>query len=539
MMTIEGAMMTIERFAVPLAISLLATACQPADATPTPEASAMARSTSPRRGGDPGGEAQVPTPGDDTPHRQVVIEPGTLTVMRGTQVEYVPYELGTLYVPENRSDPHSRVIPVGFARVRSPRATGAPPTFHLPGGPGNTIIDRLQGPGNESLLQYLSVGDVVVVEQRGYTLRGEKLLSDYQAAPLPLDRPTSLADLNQSAKDLAQASIAQYTGTGVDLSGYTILECADDVDDLRRALGYRTISLVGQSFGSQLSFAIMRRHPEIVQRALLSGVEPLNNGYDMPSHIFAALQRMAWEIDQDPTFRPYLPDGGLMAAVDQIFARLRIHPVSVHVTDLRTQQTFTVVLGVEDFQLFLNLAADHPQGIIAIYQGDYTAWASQIGLLRLAGGAASRNILISWLIDSSTGVTPMREHQLRTDPAISFWGTWSFDPFIASAPIWPTQDVGDAFRTPVPSATPVLFVAGDWDTSTPIENTEGILPYFRNGAALLVHRGTHGARSDLERDRPDVMAPILEFLRTGQRSQLPTSVDLPAPWTNPGPPPAP
>jgi pimeloyl-ACP methyl ester carboxylesterase len=329
----------------------------------------------------------------------------------------------------------------------------------------------------------------------------------------------------------------RYSGTGVDLSGYTILQCADDVDDLRRALGYAQISLVGQSFGSQLSFAIMRRHPGIVQRALLSGVEPLNNGYDMPSHVLAALQRMAWEIDQDPAFRADLPEGGLMAAVRKIFERLRTQSVRVQVTDPRTQQVFTVVLGVEDFQLLLNLAADEPLGIIDIYQGDYAAWATQIAQLRLAGGAASHRVLIGWLIDSSTGVTPAREHQLRTDPALDILGTWSFDPFIASAPIWPTPDVGDAFRVPVPSSTPVLFVAGDWDTSTPIENTQSIMPYFRTSWAILVHRGTHGARSDLERDRPDVMQTILEFLKTGHTGHLPKEVELPAPWTNPAPPP--
>jgi pimeloyl-ACP methyl ester carboxylesterase len=463
-------------------------------------------------------------------HGEAELEPAVLTVMTPSGIQQIPYELGTLYVREKRSNPRSRIIRVGFARIRSTAHPMGTPTFHLPGGPGNTILDRLQGPGNAELLQYLAVGDVLVLEQRGYTLRGEQLLSNFQGNPLPLDRPTSLTDITQSAVDLANASIAQYAGTEVDLSGYTILELADDVDDLRRALGYPKITLVGQSFGSQLSFAVMRRHPWMVKRALLSGVEPLNASYDMPSHVLAAIHRMASDIDKDPLFQHYLPRGGYMAAIGEIFHRLRRQPLNVQVTDPQTQQTFTVVLGVEDFQIFLNLAAENHQSIIDIYRGHYTHWAQQIAGLRVGGGMASFKLLIPWLIDTSTGVTPVRNRQLHTDPAIKLLGTWTFDPYIASAPIWPTRDVGNSLRTPMPSFIPVLFIAGDWDTSTPIENTRRIAPYFLNSRTLYVHRGTHGARSDIERTRPDVMAPILTFLKTGDTSQLPTKVELPAPW---------
>ena len=125
--------------------------------------------------------------------------------------------------------------------------------------------------------------------------------------------------------------MAEFTGKGIDLRGYTVKELADDVNDLRRALGYDRITLVGTSFGSQWSFAIMRRHPDIVMRALLSGVEPLDYGYDMPSHVFAAIQRMWWEAEKDPRIKPYLPEGGLAAAAREVLRRLDRAPVQVKV----------------------------------------------------------------------------------------------------------------------------------------------------------------------------------------------------------------
>src|SRR3954447_11395293 len=61
-------------------------------------------------------------------------KPGDLTreTMRLTTREgaALDVETGTLYVPENRGDSQSRVIGIGWARIRG---NGRPvPTFHLP-----------------------------------------------------------------------------------------------------------------------------------------------------------------------------------------------------------------------------------------------------------------------------------------------------------------------------------------------------------------------------------------------------------------------
>src|SRR6185436_8367349 len=151
------------------------------------------------------------------------------------------------------------------------------------------------------------VSDVVMVDQRGFSERGDVLKYQYRTTEKPLNQPDSIERSMAINVEMARAAVAEYAKKGIDLRGYTVKECADDVNDLRKALGYEKITLVGTSFGSQWSFAIMRRHPEIVTRALLSGIEPLDYGYDMPSHVFAAVQRMWWEAEQDSRIKPYLP----------------------------------------------------------------------------------------------------------------------------------------------------------------------------------------------------------------------------------------
>lgn len=466
--------------------------------------------------------------GDESTRKagDIVLEPASMVSPGGT----VDFELGTLYVPENRSDPGSRLIGVGFARFKGREGAGAPPTFHLPGGPGQSYLtDRKPGRNHGRIGRadfFTRAGDVVFVDQRGSSPRGEILQFRHQTPGFPAGEPGSMARSTAAFVEITKAAVADSQAKGVDLRGYTVLECADDVNDLRKALGYPQITLVGVSFGSQWSFAIMRRHPEIVARAVLAGVEPLDCGYDMPSHVFAALQRISWQADQDPKLAPYLPTGGLMAAARAVLERLKKAPVQVPVKSAPSGETVTVTLGPEDFQvslLGLGSTAAGPAFLLSQYHEHYDAWARTV--LASRRSLEMELPLIAPLIDTSLGVTPRRRHLLRTDPASDYLGHWNFDDHLATADIWPTADVGDEFRTEIVCRIPVLFIQGDWDINTPIENLLTVTPYFPNSRVLVA---VHGRHSALDQVLPLVPA-VLEFVQTGNTSNLPAKVVLPVP----------
>jgi len=463
---------------------------------------------------------------------EVVIEPTSITT---PETGTVNFELGTLFVPENRADPKSRVISIGFARFRALQPSDAPPTFHLPGGPGDSYLMLLKPGGKRALLgrflkyiaNYRRAGDVVLIDQRGASERGEILKFRYRTPEQPLDQPISLARATADFVETARAAVAEFATKGVDLRGYTVKECADDVYDLLQALGYKQFTLVGTSFGSQWSFAVIRRHPDSVARALLSGVEPLDCGYDMPSHVFAAIQRMWWEAEKDPRLQPYLPPGGLMAAMKEVMRRLEGAPVQVPVKDPRTGEMVTVTMGWEDFQRNFPASTNGPAHLLSLYYKRYDAWARSALAARRSRDAET--LLIGPLIDTSLGVTPRREFLLRTDAGAEFLGLWNFDSYLATADIWPTPDVGDEFRTEVISRIPVVFAQGDWDTSTPVENLLQVAPYFPNGRILIAAHGSHGVLEPMAERLPEVFAVLMEFVQTGSTAKLPALVTLPAP----------
>jgi pimeloyl-ACP methyl ester carboxylesterase len=470
------------------------------------------------------------TPAKDQKAGEIIIEPASLTTPDG---ETISFELGTLYVPENRSDPKARIIGVGFARFRPPHATGVPPTFHLDGGPGASFLEGLKPGNNKQRMPgidlYGSIGDVVFIDQRGYSERGDVLKFKYRTIGHPLDRPLSIARESAGYAAMSVAAVDAFSRKGFDLRGYDIKECADDVNDLRKALAYDQIILVGQSFGSQWSFAVMRRHPEIVARALLMGVEPLDFGYDMPSHVLAAVQRMWWEAEKDPQLKPYLPADGLMGAAREVLRRLEAAPVQVKVKNEKTGETITISLGKEDFQRIFatERGGDQPAFVLSLYYGHYDDWAQAALTFRQVREA--EEVIIGPLIDTSLGVTPRREYLLRTDPAMEFLGQWDSRSYLETAEIWPSKDVGDEFRNEIVNHIPVVFVEGDWDTSTPIENTLSVAPYFPNGRVLIVEHGKHSALKRIVEDAPEIVTALMEFVRTGNTARLPTRITLPVP----------
>jgi len=453
-----------------------------------------------------------------------VIQPGTAKAIDGSSMSY---EIGTLYVPENRAKPGSRLIGVGFARVKAAKPTKAPPVFLLVGGPGVTMLDIVLDHDETARRRikawqaYAEVADLVVIEQRGYTLRGD--LMEIPSKPLPLDRPTTVADDIDVVRDMARRAQAAYPKA--DLSGYSIGEIADDVQDLSRALGYDKISLVGASFGSQWSFAVMKAHPGLVARAVITSAEPLDYGYDMPSQVYAVYQRIAWEADQDPALKPWLPEGGLVAAIWAIRDRLVKAPVSVMVKD-DAGTSHKVVLGVEDYQASLLNAAQHaatfPRFVLDLYHGHYEAWGKDA----ITDRASEKRSLINPLINIGLDMSAERKALLQTDSALPIIGGWNFASYLATKGEWATPDPGDAFRRPVRDPTPVLFVQGDWDPSTPMENTLAMLPWFPNARMMILHRAQHGGTFQWLRTRPELAGKVYDFLRSGDFADVPSEASL-------------
>ena len=189
-------------------------------------------------------------------------------------------DCGTLSVPENRSDANSRLIRLPVMIFRSRAAQALPdPIMFLTGGPGNSALTgQRSGRSNP----FLEARDQVLLEPRGARLSTpdlecpdiNRLKGEIGAGRL---RAREAEAAMVTAAGTCRARLAQ---SGADLNGYTSAEAADDIEDLRVALGYGPVNLYALSYGTRLALTVARRHPASVRAMVLDSALPPEVGYD-------------------------------------------------------------------------------------------------------------------------------------------------------------------------------------------------------------------------------------------------------------------
>lgn len=453
-------------------------------------------------------------------------------------------ERGVIFVPVNRKKPGSGVLSLEVYRFRAadPKAAG-PPIFFLFGGPSFEGLEPLlarKGYYEKRIRPLLDAADVVIVSQRGIgPSKPTTLIRTPQ--PFPLDRPVTPEQRAERIRENARREKAFWVAQGLDLEGFTVVEAAADIDDVRRALGYDRITPWGGSFGSHWGMAVMRYHPEIVARAILRGMEGPDHTYDMPSYVLNSLKRIAAEADASPALAGLIPPGGLIAALEKVIARTEAEPVVVTVADPTTGTTHNVRFGPEDVRQMATgytAAASSRVGmrtwaadILALHRGDFSAAA----LARVHERQTERFRTASYfMLDCGSGISPERRAQLEADKATAVLGAMNLGYTIA-CPEW-NIDLGDAFRRNFETRIPTVIVAGDYDISTPIENARELVPFFRQSRFIVVRGGSHPAIDDAMDASAEFSRALLAFARSGDTSALPSEVQLPPiDWVVPTP----
>ena len=427
--------------------------------------------------------------------------------LKGRDGTTLEAEYGSLAVPENRADPQSREIELAFVRVASPLENPGPPVFFLAGGPGGPSIEAVENfvRGGGAAFFELVGGDIVGVDQRGVGRSRPNLTSD-TLYELPIDVP---GDPRQHAEIMARVSreeAARWRAAGVDLAGYTTVESADDIDAVRRALGYDTISLWGGSYGSHLAMAVLRRHGEHVARALLTAPEGPDHTVKLPSYAQEGLERIAELAAADPALVERVPD--LLKLIEDVLQRLEESPVTVDVEG--------TAVGISAFDLKQWIVgsigydpraiAELPAALVAMQDGDYGAIARSVLEDRRTAGVFTAMAMV---MDAASGMSAAREARIAREAPTTLLGDVGTYAFRAIAEAWDAPDLGDAFRGPLESDVPCLFIAGDLDSRTPVSNALDLMEHLPNAQLIVVENAAHNLPMGL----PPLRQAWSDFLR--------------------------
>jgi pimeloyl-ACP methyl ester carboxylesterase len=168
---------------------------------------------------------------------------------------------GTVRVPEDRARPGSRKIDLNVVVLKPRQPASLPPLFDIDGGPG------LPSTKNVGFYEGNAVSegrDVVMVDQRGTGGSNGLMCPDLSA--VPPTQPMFPAVLARKCLLSLKAK--------ADVRFYGTADAVDDLDSVRRALGYKQIDLFGMSYGTTVALAYLRDYPANVRAAVLMGAAP-------------------------------------------------------------------------------------------------------------------------------------------------------------------------------------------------------------------------------------------------------------------------
>lgn len=442
--------------------------------------------------------------------RQLRLAPHVVVSEHGTY--RLPVECGYLTVPERRDIPNSRAIELAFYRLRTPAANPEPPLIFLVGGPGGSGTEELTWePAIPWFTALQARCDVLLFDQRG-TGRSRPNLANPLRYDLPLDRALDRDDYLAEAQRLSHLAVQFWSERGVDLRGYTTIESADDINDLRAALGYPQVSLWGASYGSHLALATIRRHGRHIARAQVALVEGPDHTWKLPSNVQRCLAHLAELAAADPAVRKAVPD--LLDLIGSVIDGLRRAPARATLANQRGGGQLELRLSAFDLQRatagmlgWRNALRDVPAWYLAMASGDYRRLAEET-LERRRGVFTSA---MYWQMDSASAASPARLERIRREAPATLLGDAIDFPFPDIAAAWPAADLGDEFRGPLASDIPTLFISGTLDGRTPPSNVDELLPGFKQGQHLVIEHGEHDY-ADLLFGIPEVAETSRAFL---------------------------
>jgi pimeloyl-ACP methyl ester carboxylesterase len=226
-------------------------------------------------------------------------------------------QCGYLDVPENRTKPDGRRLKLAVAILKSLSPNPRPdPVVVLSGGPGEPFVGRAPNfIANRSMDMLRADRDVILYDQRGVSFSEPKFCPDLvDAWAGPFESPT---DRRTRQRDVAARCSEAMRRAGYDLSQYNSVVSAHDLQDLRRALGYKTWNLHGRSYGSRLALVAMRVSPEGIRSVVIDGPLPPNRSkwFNLPGDFTDVLKRLSAACDAQAECNAAFPN------VEQTFWR--------------------------------------------------------------------------------------------------------------------------------------------------------------------------------------------------------------------------
>ena len=394
----------------------------------------------------------------------------------------VQAQCGKLTVYEDRQAAAGRTIDLNIAILPAISRSPEPdPLFFLTGGPGQAAT--------ESFVTLASAFErirqkrvIVLVDQRG------------TGQSNPLDCPESPAATGDEAAD--QAALEGWlrrclSELDANPALYTTPIAMQDLDDVRRALGYEQINLYGLSYGTRAALTYLKMYPQQVRAVILDGVVPQDEalGLEVPADAQRAIDQLFARCAADSACAHAFPD--LPEKFQGLLDQLAAAPPQVAFTHPIHGGQETHPFTAVELASAVRLLSYTPETAALLPLLIHTSAAQgRLDLMAAQSRLVSEDLSQSISFGMNLSVLCAEDFPFIDSAAAeqaaqgSYLGNIQYEELAFMCAIWPRGEVPADFKAPASAAVPVLLLSGEADPVTPPENALHVAETLPNSRAL-------------------------------------------------------
>jgi pimeloyl-ACP methyl ester carboxylesterase len=423
---------------------------------------------------------------------------------------------GTYEVFEDRRANSGRTIKLRVVVLKALGKTPAPdPIFFLHGGPGAAATGMVGLAQRGILAPSRQDRDLVFVDQRG-TGSSNPLNCDIGDSPENLQVFFGELFPDEKIRD-CRAKLEKIA----DLKLYTTPIAMDDLDEVRSALGYEKINLLGASYGTIAAQVYLRQHPEHVRSVFLVGVATpgIKQPLLFPRSAQHAMDLLFTDCAADELCRQTFP--GLKQEFDAVLARFGQGPLAMELVNPATKKREQIRVFRDNFVERIRLAMYTtgtqrfvPFIIHRAFLNDYVPFEE--AALRLSPGVAlARGMYFT--VTCSEGAAFITEQDVASETRATFVGEERVRRHMQACREWPKGEIPRSYIDPVKSHIPVLMISGEVDGSSPPWFGESAVQFLPNGRQVKIRYLGH------QIEGPCLQGIFQKFIAAGSIKNLDTS----------------
>lgn len=386
---------------------------------------------------------------------------------------------GLIYVPENHEDSNSKRIQIQVLLIKSSNKNPQEPVFWFDGGPGGTNIVSQSKIDLPSAAHTLKNHDFVCVGYRGVDgsvkLTSKKITKAFRGIHNNMLSEKSINNIKEKIKNYK----TELKEKNIDINNYTILNVIEDVEIVRKQLGYIKINLLSVSYGTRVALLYSYKYPEIINRSLMIGAAP-------PGYFLARPEQAEEVIDKYDQIYKEQNDTNfsfkdiMKKAFENMPKRWSVFKLDADKIKAGTiNALYSVGFAVSVFDTYKKAVLNKD------YSGLYMLQKlSDVSHPKVMGDVYAKTVSADWL--------PGKDYETEIRNANTVLGGNVSLLYASTSNEWDIKPIPSIYQKCQNSATETLIISGNLDHRTPpaIVDKE-MMPYLSNGKHIILKNSAH------------------------------------------------